>query len=88
MSLSSMRDQAAASATPSLAALTLIAAGGLLLLPWLPQGMGLALALGALLLMPVLHARLRQLLLLAGAAALLWSLRALARHQARRGAAR
>ncbi|MHB1618080.1 MAG: hypothetical protein ACYC97_11265 [Metallibacterium sp.] len=88
MSFSSIHDQATASATPSLGALMFMAAGGLLLLPWLPQGWGLALALSALLLMPVLHARLRQLLLLAGVAALLWSLRALARHQARRGAAR
>lgn len=88
MSFSSIRNQTTASATPSLGALMFMAAGGLLLLPWLPQGMGLALALSALLLMPVLHARLRQLLLLAGAAALLWSLRALARHQARHGAAR
>ena len=75
-------------ATPSLGALALLAACGLLLQPWLPQGLGLALTLGALLLMPLLHARLRQLLLLAGAAALLWSLRALARRRVRRGLAR
>ncbi|THD09953.1 hypothetical protein B1806_09860 [Metallibacterium scheffleri] len=88
MSSSSMRQSTPVRATPSLGALALLAASGLLLQPWLPQGLGLALTLSALLLMPLLHARLRQLLLLAGGAALLWSLRALARRRARRDTSR
>lgn len=88
MSMSSLRESTPVRTTPSLGALALLAASGVLLQPWLPQGLGLALTLGALLLMPVLHARLRQLLLLAGGAALLWSLRGLARRRARRVAAR
>jgi hypothetical protein len=88
MSSSSMRQSTPVRATPSLGVLALLAASGVLLQPWLPRGLGLALTLSALLLMPLLHARLRQLLLLAGAAALLWSLRALARRRARRDTSR
>jgi membrane protein implicated in regulation of membrane protease activity len=86
MSSSSMRQSTPVRATPSLGVLALLAASGVLLQPWLPRGLGLALTLSALL--PLLHARLRQLLLLAGAAALLWSLRALARRRARRDTSR
>ncbi|MHB1992649.1 hypothetical protein [Metallibacterium scheffleri] len=88
MSSSSMRQSTPVRVTPSLGVLALLAASGLLLQPWLPRGLGPALTLSALLLMLLLHARLRQLLLLAGAAALLWLLRALARRRARRDTSR
>lgn len=64
--------------SPSLSILATQAGVGILLAPWLPQGLGLALVLGALLLM-LTHARLRRLLLLSGGIVLLHLLKGLRR---------
>lgn len=67
---------------PRLRILAIQAGSGVLLAPWLPQGLGLALAAGALLLM-LTHARLRHLLLLGGGLVLLQLLQALRRFMPR-----
>ena len=63
---------------PSLRSLAVMATAGGALAPWLPPGVGLALLLGAGLLLP-LHASARRAALLAGGLALLWLLQRLAR---------